>query len=98
MIPLQVVSASVHHEQEDSKAYAPDTFDTIIVDEAHHSCSQTYRKILDYFKPRRVDRFYRQHPIGVMAWGWKLFLTRLFSSVICDSVSRTNFSPEYSEK
>jgi superfamily II DNA or RNA helicase/HKD family nuclease len=32
--------------------YAPDTFECIIQDEAHHSSADTYQKIMDYFKPK----------------------------------------------
>jgi len=31
--------------------FAPNAFDYIIIDEAHHATSPGYRKILDYFKP-----------------------------------------------
>lgn len=32
--------------------YKPDTFDCIILDEAHHSSADTYQKVMNYFKPR----------------------------------------------
>lgn len=32
--------------------YAPDHFDCIILDEAHHSPANTYQKIMKYFKPK----------------------------------------------
>lgn len=32
--------------------FKEDEFDYIIIDEAHHSASQTYRKVIDYFKPK----------------------------------------------
>ena len=32
--------------------YAPDEFDCIILDEAHHSAADTYQKVMNYFKPR----------------------------------------------
>ena len=32
--------------------YAPDEFDCIILDEAHHSAADTYQKIMGYFKPK----------------------------------------------
>ena len=34
--------------------FAPDHFDTIVVDEAHHAVSSSYRRVLDYFKDARV--------------------------------------------
>ena len=30
----------------------PDSFDCIILDEAHHACSKTFRETLDHFQPR----------------------------------------------
>lgn len=36
-----------HYEE-----FKNDAFDYIIVDEAHHAISSTYKKILDYFKPK----------------------------------------------
>jgi superfamily II DNA or RNA helicase/HKD family nuclease len=32
--------------------YQPDTFDCIILDEAHHSSADTYQKVMNYFKPK----------------------------------------------
>jgi superfamily II DNA or RNA helicase len=32
--------------------FSPDAFDYIIIDEAHHSAAQTYKKIIEYFKPK----------------------------------------------
>ena len=48
----EVVSASVQTLVRRLEQFSPDAFDTIIVDEAHHAAANTYRKILDYFKPR----------------------------------------------
>lgn len=33
------------------EAFSPDEFDYIIVDECHHATAQTYKKIINYFKP-----------------------------------------------
>lgn len=52
-----VVSASVQTMGRRMTQYAPDTFDTIIVDEAHHAAADSYRKILGYFQPRRILGF-----------------------------------------
>lgn len=52
-----VTSASVQTMVRRFKYYDPDAFDTIIVDEAHHAAAETYRKILGYFRPRRVLGF-----------------------------------------
>lgn len=51
-----VVSASVQSLYRDKrlKSFAPDAFDLVIVDEAQHAAAKTYRKILDYFKPRKL--------------------------------------------
>ncbi|WP_232318332.1 DEAD/DEAH box helicase [Salisediminibacterium beveridgei] len=32
--------------------FRPDEFDYIIVDEAHHAAAQTYREVMNYFKPK----------------------------------------------
>jgi superfamily II DNA or RNA helicase/HKD family nuclease len=32
--------------------YQPDTFDCIILDEAHHTAADTYQKVMSYFKPK----------------------------------------------
>ncbi len=32
--------------------FSPETFDYIVVDEAHHASSESYQKILSYFKPQ----------------------------------------------
>lgn len=31
--------------------FAPDRFDYIIVDELHHAAAESYKRVLDYFKP-----------------------------------------------
>lgn len=51
-----VVSASVQSLYRDERlhSFAPDAFDTVVVDEAHHAAAQTYRKILAYFHPRKT--------------------------------------------
>lgn len=48
----EVVSASVQTMAKRLNEYAPDAFDLIVVDEAHHAASKTYRAILGHFKPR----------------------------------------------
>lgn len=46
-----IVSASIQSLSQDTRlnSYAADTFDTVIVDEAHHAAAPTYRKVLDHF-------------------------------------------------
>ena len=39
-------------QDENLHSFAPDTFDYIIVDEAHHAGANTYQKILQYFHPK----------------------------------------------
>lgn len=48
----EVITASVQTMKNRLNAFAPDAFDTIIVDEAHHIASPSYQQILNYFKPR----------------------------------------------
>ncbi len=44
---VQTLGKEFHLEQ-----YAPDAFDCIILDEAHHSVAGTYQKLMAYFQPR----------------------------------------------
>lgn len=53
----EVVSASVQSLVRRLDRFEPDTFDTIIVDEAHHAAAETYKKILKHFTPRLVIGF-----------------------------------------
>lgn len=53
----QVVSASVMTLARRLERFQPDAFSLIIVDEAHHAASRTYRSILDYFTPEKVVGF-----------------------------------------
>ncbi len=52
-----VVSASVQTLVHRLGRFAPDAFDIIIVDEAHHSAARSYRKVLAYFTPRLLLGF-----------------------------------------
>lgn len=40
------------NKTENLKRYNPETFDCIILDEAHHSSANTYQKIMNYFSPK----------------------------------------------
>lgn len=55
-LKCKVVSASVQTLKSDSrlKRYSPEHFEIIIVDEAHHSAAPTYRKIINYFHPKKL--------------------------------------------
>ena len=48
----EIVSASVQSLVKRLNKFQPDDFDVLVVDECHHACAPTYRKIIDYFKPR----------------------------------------------
>ena len=50
----RLVFASIQtlSKQENLMSFKEDEFDYIVVDEAHHSCGQTYEKVLNYFKPK----------------------------------------------
>lgn len=52
-----VISASIQTMVRRLECYTPDAFHTIIVDEAHHAASESYRKVLDYFTPKRLLGF-----------------------------------------
>lgn len=53
----EVVSASVLSMVRRLQRFAHDEFDLVVVDEAHHSAADTYRRILDYFQPRQLVGF-----------------------------------------
>lgn len=53
----EVVSASVMSIVRRLERFDPEEFQLIIVDEAHHAASSTYRKILNYFRPDKVIGF-----------------------------------------
>ena len=40
------------NRNEHLRKYAPDDFDCIILDEAHHSSANTYQKVMNYFTPK----------------------------------------------
>ncbi len=42
-----IQSMSTHYND-----FKEDDFDYIVIDEAHHSASETYKKVIDYFKPK----------------------------------------------
>ncbi len=73
----EVVSASVQTLVRRLEQFSPDAFDTIIVDEAHHAAANTYRKILDYFKPRLTLGF-----TATPNRGDKVRLDTVFSDII----------------
>ena len=53
----EVVIASVMSLTHRLNKFKPDAFDTIIIDEAHHSAAKSYKKIINYFKPRLLLGF-----------------------------------------
>ena len=53
----EVVSASVASLIRRLDRFSPDEFDLIICDEAHHAAARTYRRIFDYFHPRKLIGF-----------------------------------------
>lgn len=40
------------HKEVNLTKFAPDEFDCIVLDEAHHSPANTYQKVMEYFKPK----------------------------------------------
>lgn len=56
-LTAEVVSASVMSMARRLNRFDPADFSTVIVDEAHHAASKTYRKILGYFQPEKVIGF-----------------------------------------
>lgn len=39
-------------KEDNLNQFAPDAFDCIVLDEAHHSAANSYKKLLEYFKPK----------------------------------------------
>lgn len=52
-----VVIASVMSLTHRLEKFKPDEFDLIIIDEAHHAAAVSYKKIINYFKPRLLLGF-----------------------------------------
>ena len=40
------------HKENNLRKFAPEEFDCIVLDEAHHSPANTYQKVMEYFKPK----------------------------------------------
>ena len=40
------------HKEDNLRKFAPEEFDCIVLDEAHHSPTNTYQKVMEYFKPK----------------------------------------------
>lgn len=53
----EVVIASVMSLTHRLEKFKQDEFDMIIIDEAHHAAAQSYKKIINYFKPRLLLGF-----------------------------------------
>lgn len=53
----KVIIASVMTLIHRLEKFNPNEFDTIIIDEAHHAAAQSYKKIINYFKPRLLLGF-----------------------------------------
>lgn len=53
----EVVSASVMSLTRRLNRFDPEEFELIICDEAHHAAARTYRRIFDYFRPRKLIGF-----------------------------------------
>ena len=53
----EVICASAPSLAKRLDEYDPEEFETIIIDEAHHSTAKTYLEIIKYFKPDRLVGF-----------------------------------------
>lgn len=52
MAPITIASVQTLSRESRLQAFEPDHFDTVIIDEAHHALSPTYRRIIDYFQAK----------------------------------------------
>ena len=76
MFPVVVASVQTLSRQKRLERFYPDEFGAVIVDEAHHALSESYRRVLDYFAGAKV--------LGVTATpdrGDKRNLGRVFESI-----------------
>lgn len=73
----EVVSASVSSMVNRLERFAPDAFDMVICDEAHHAAAKTYRKIFNYFTPRLLLGF-----TATPSRGDKVRLDDIFEDII----------------
>lgn len=53
----EVVIASIMSLTHRLNKFKPDDFDLIIIDEAHHAAAKSYKKIIEYFRPRLILGF-----------------------------------------
>lgn len=53
----EVVSASVQTMIHRYQQFKPDEFDMVLVDECHHSAANSYKTLINYFKPRLLLGF-----------------------------------------
>lgn len=53
----KVVSACIQSLVRRLDKFPKDYFDVIIIDEAHHSAAKSYRKVIDYFTPKKLLGF-----------------------------------------
>ncbi len=51
---LVVASVQTISRQSRLERFRPDRFDLIIVDESHHACAPTYKRVLDYFGKAKI--------------------------------------------
>ena len=88
-----IVSASVQSLCQDSRLnrFAPDAFETIIVDEAHHAAAKSYKKIINYFSgAKRVIGF-----TATPKRGDKVTLSDVFDDIIFSRDIRWGIQNEY---
>lgn len=52
MAPITIASVQTLSRESRLQAFEPDYFDTVIIDEAHHALSPTYRRIIDHFQAK----------------------------------------------
>ena len=50
--PILFATIQSIHKDKNLKKFHPSHFDYIVIDEAHHAAAATYKKVLDYFKPK----------------------------------------------
>ncbi|MZP30419.1 DEAD/DEAH box helicase family protein [Heliobacterium undosum] len=50
--PIEVIVSSIQYVSRNLSHFSPDQFGYLVIDEAHHATSRTYKEVIGYFKTR----------------------------------------------
>lgn len=91
----KVIVASVQTLYQDNRLlqYAPDEFDYIICDEAHHALSDTYKKIFEYFSSAKILGVTATPDRGDMKSLGEVFESKAYEYNMRDAIENGYLSP-----